>query len=158
MCVVQHSVADFWQRSAWWSAGYAIRCCQEWRDRKRGRWGGVGCLLVMGGEGEGGWECSEEKIDLSPAAKSHCMSLSGGEHYSQSLWINLTAAPHDLSACPQTNYLIHKQCMMGEPQEHSILNLPVSRRCLRICFARRMLLIGWGDPYLMGYLSTVTFR
>lgn len=64
------------------------------------------------------------EIDLSPAAKSHCMSLSDGEHYSQSLWINLTAAPHDPSACPQTNYLIHKQCMMGEPQEHSILKPP----------------------------------
>lgn len=62
------------------------------------------------------------KIDLSPAAKSHCMSLSDGEHYSQSLWINSTAAPRDHSACPQTNYLIHKQCMMGEPQERSILN------------------------------------
>lgn len=70
----------------------------------------------------GCWEGRE--IDLSPAAKSHCMSLSDGEHYSQSLWINLTAVPHNPPACPQTNYLIHKQCMMGEPREHSILNPP----------------------------------
>lgn len=67
----------------------------------------------------------EGKIDLSPAAKSHCMSLSGEEHYSQSPWINLTAAPHDLAACPQTNDLIHKQRMMGEPREHSTLNPPL---------------------------------
>lgn len=68
---------------------------------------------VLGGE-----------IDLSPAAKSHCMSLSDREHYSQSLWINSTAAPHDPFACPQTNYLIHKRCMMGEPRERSILKPP----------------------------------
>lgn len=64
------------------------------------------------------------EIDLSPAAKSHCMRLSDREHYSQSPWINSTAAPHDPVAFPQTNYLIHKRCMMGEPLEHSILKPP----------------------------------
>ncbi len=64
------------------------------------------------------------EIDLSPAAKSHCMSQSDREHYSQSLWINSTAAPHDPFAFPQTNYLIHKRCMMGEPRERSILKPP----------------------------------
>lgn len=80
------------------------------------------------------------EIDLSPAAKSHCMSLSDREHYSQSLWINSTAAPHDPFAFPQTNYLIHKRCMMGEPRECSI-SKPCNL-CLRICFARKVLLIG----------------
>lgn len=64
------------------------------------------------------------EIDLSPAAKSHCMSLSDKEHYSQSLWINSTAAPHDPFACPQTNYLIYNRCMMGEPGERSVLKPP----------------------------------
>lgn len=54
-----------------------------------GRLSGRGCRAALGGE-----------IDLSPAAKSHCMSLSDGEHYSQSLWINLTAAPHDPPRLP----------------------------------------------------------
>lgn len=61
------------------------------------------------------------EIDLSPAAKSHRMRLSDRQHYSQSLWINSTAAPHDPFAFPQTNYLIRRQCMMGKPPECSIL-------------------------------------
>jgi len=116
----------------------------ERRDKRKCVWGGTGWLLGGG------------DIDLSPAAKSHCMSLSDGEHYSQSLWINSTAAPHNPPACPQTNYLIHKQCMMGEPRERSTLN-PHSRRCRRICFARKLLLIRWGDPYLLETSSTETF-
>lgn len=121
VCVVQHGVADFWQRSVWWSAGYVIRCCQgRRRDGRRGRWGGIGRLLGGGGMLRG-------EIDLSPAANSHCMSPSDGEHYSQSQWINSTAAPHDPSACPQTNYLIHKRCMMGEPREPSILKPPITQ-------------------------------
>lgn len=34
--------------------------------------------------------------------------------------------------------------------------LPKSCRCHRICFARRVLLIGWEDSYLMGTLSSAT--
>lgn len=73
---------------------------------------------------------------MSPAAKSHRMRLSDREHYSQSLWIKSTAAPHDPFAFPQTNYLIRKQCMMGKPPECSLLTPPHpsgSGRCLRIC-------------------------
>ena len=71
---------------------------------------------------EGGGGVVRREIDLSPAAKSHCMCLSDREHYSQSLWINLPAAPHDpVAFSPQTNDLIHKWCVMGEPPEHSLL-------------------------------------
>lgn len=70
------------------------------------------------------------EIDLSPAAKSHRVSLSDGEHYSQSLWIISTAGPHDLSALPLTSYLIYKHSVTGVPQKHSILTPPTSSRCL----------------------------
>lgn len=50
------------------------------------------------------------EIDLSPAAKSHCMRLSDRQHYSQSLWINSTAAPHNPFAFPPDK-LSHSQAV-----------------------------------------------
>lgn len=89
------------------------------------RWDGLGLIVGRGflwwGGGCGGGGVGRE-IDLAPAAKSHCMCLSDREHYSQSPWINSPAAPHDpVAFFPQTNDLIHKQSMMGESPEHSIL-------------------------------------
>lgn len=56
-------------------------------DEKKWGW-------LLGG-GCGGDRVVGREIDLSPAAKFHCMWLSDREHYSQSQWINSPAAAHD---------------------------------------------------------------
>lgn len=83
------------------------------------------------------------KIDLSPAAKSHCTSLSDWEHYSQSPWINPTAASHNLSRRPPDK-LSHSQAVHDGRASRTlhIKPSPLSHGCLRICFARKVLLIG----------------
>lgn len=82
------------------------------------------------------------EIDLSPAAKSHCMRLSDREHYSQSLRINSTAAPHDPFRLPPDK-LSHSQAVHdGRASRTFYIKTTRSGRCLRICFAREVLLKG----------------
>lgn len=82
-----------------------------------------------------------EEIDLSPAAKSHCMALCDREHYSQSLWINSVAVTHN----PPDKLSHSKQCMMGEPPECSVLKPSDQagvKAGVKICFGREVLLSG----------------
>lgn len=103
-----------------------IKCCHELGNEKWIRWEGIRLVVVEGGRGVG------REIDLSPAAKSHCMCLSDREHYSQSQWINLPAAPHELFASFPPDKWSHS------PAVHDG-TFPIkaiwSGRCLRICFA-----------------------
>lgn len=66
-------------------------------------------------------QCLKRGIDSSTAVKSHCMSLSDKEHYSQSLWINLNSAPHHFSDLYQTNDPVHKRGMIGKRGGRSVL-------------------------------------
>lgn len=128
-CVGQHAAADSWQRSSWWSAGDQML---SWKknefDEKEWGW-------LLGG-GCGGGRVVGREIDLSPAAKSHCMCLSDREHYSQSPWINSPAAVHDPVAFFPPNKWSHSPAVRdGRASGTLRIKTIWSGRCLRICFA-----------------------
>lgn len=116
-----------------------IKCCHELGNEEWIRWEGLG--LVVGEVGAG--ELGEKLICLQLLSLIACACLTGSitvNHCgSTSLLRHTILSPPS----PQTNDLIHQQCMMGEPLEHSLLK-PSDQEGV---WGFVLQLPGWGDPH-----------
>lgn len=142
---------------------------------RRVRWGQIGWLSRAGGglgECRGGGRSEEKLICLQLLSLIACACLTGSitvNHRGSTRLLCHTTLPHHHHhtpnapppTSPSTGQIISfTSGAWWESLQSALILKPLGQagRCLRICFARGVLLKGGGDPNLAGSLSSLTLR